>query len=340
MWSRAQLAAENLFLRKQLAMYVERRVKPRRADDATRITLVALSRFLEWRNVLTVVKPETLIRRHRKGFRLLWRWKSRAAGRPPIPTDLQQLIATMAAANRTWGEERIAAELLVKLGIRVSPRTVRRYMPSRPPRARQGTQAWSTFVRNDARSVLASDFLVVVTATFRVIYVFVVLEVGTRRILHWNVTEHPTADWTAQQFRMIVPGDQAHRFVIHDRDTIYSDGVDHTLEAMGLAVLKTPARVPQANTFCERLIGTIRREWLDFVIPMTERHLRACLREWISHYNRGRPHASLGPGIPDGPLDGGIGDSNGHQLPTGYRVAATAILNGLHYEYRFEKKAA
>jgi putative transposase len=321
-------------------MYVERRVKPRRADDATRITLVALSRFFEWRNVLTVVKPETLIRWHRKGFRLFWRWKSRAAGRPPIPTDLQQLIATMAAANRTWGEERIAAELLVKLGIRVSPRTVRRYMPPRPPRARQGTQAWSTFVRNHARSVLASDFLVVVTATFRVIYVFVVLEVGTRRILHWNVTEHPTADWTAQQFRMIVPGDQAHRFVIHDRDTIYSEGVDHTLEAMGLAVLKTPARVPQANTFCERLISTIRRECLDFVIPMTERHLRAFLREWISHYNRGRPHASLGPGIPDGPLDGGISDSNGHQLPTGYRVAATAILNGLHYEYRFEKKAA
>jgi transposase InsO family protein len=237
--------------------------------------------------------------------------------------DLHQLIAMMAAANRTWGEERIAAELLVKLGIRVSPRTVRRYMPSRPPRARPGTQAWSTFVRNHARSVLASDFLVVVTATFRVLYVFVVLEVGTRRILHWNVTEHPTGDWTGQQFRLIVPGDQAHRFVIHDRDTIYSDGVDRTLEAMGLAVLKTPARVPQVNTFCERLIGTIRRECLDFVIPLTERHLRAILREWIRHYNRGRPHASLGPGIPERRLDDGIGDANGHRLPAGYRVAAT-----------------
>ena len=130
----------------------------------------------------------------------------------------------MASANRTWGEERIAAELLAKLGIRLSPRTVRRYMPSRP-RPKQGIQAWSTFVRNHARSVLASDFFVVVTATFRILYVFVVLEVGTRRILHWNVTEHPIADWTAQQFRMIVPGDQAQRFVIHDRDTIYSEGV-------------------------------------------------------------------------------------------------------------------
>ena len=203
----------------------------------------------------------------------------------------------MAAANRTWGEERIAAEILVKLGIRVSPRTVRRYLPTRP-RSKPGTQTWSTFVRNHVGAVLASDFFVVVTATFRVFYVFVVLEVGTRRIVHWNVTAHPTAEWTVQQFRMVVPGDQTHRFMIHDRDTIYSEQVDRTLEAMGLAVLKTPVRVPQANAFCERLIGTIRRECLDFVISLSERHLRAVLREWVAHYNRGRPHASLGPGIP------------------------------------------
>ena len=179
-------------------------------------------------------------------------------------------------------------------------------------------------MRNHARSVLASDFFVVVTATFRVIYVFVVLEVGTRRILHWNVTAHPTADWTAQQFRMIVPGDQAHRFVIHDRDTIYSEGVDRTLEAMGLTVLKTPVRAPQANAFCERLIGTIRRECLDFVIPMSERHLRAILREWVlitiaAGHTRAWDRAFLkvlG-------RSSTIGESNGHRLPTGYRVAAT-----------------
>ncbi len=154
-------------------------------------------------------------------------------------------------------------------------------------------------MRNHARSVLATDFFVVVTATFRLLYVFVVLDVGTRRILHWNVTAHPTAEWTAQQFRMIVSGDQRHQFVIHDRDAIYSEGVDRTLAAMGLTVLKTPARVPQANAFCERLIGTIRRECLDLMIPMSEAHVRAILREWVCHYNRGRPHASLGPGIPD-----------------------------------------
>jgi putative transposase len=209
--SRAHLAAENLFLRKQLALYLERQVKPRRADNATRITLVALSRFVRWRDLLTIVKPATLIRWHRQGFRLFWKWKSKPPGHPPIPTGLRQLIAEMATANRTWGEDRIAAELLVKLGIRVSPRTVSRYMPSRTtPRPRIGSQAWSTFVRNHARSVLACDFFVVVTATFRRVYVFVVLEVGTRRIVHWNVTAHPSADWTGQQFRMIVSGHQPH----------------------------------------------------------------------------------------------------------------------------------
>jgi hypothetical protein len=137
-------------------------------------------------SLLVVVKPETLIRWHRKGFRLFCQWKSGSPGRPAIPANVQRLIATMAAANQTWGEERIAAELLLKLGVRLSPRTVRRYMPSHPPRLRPGTQRWSTFVRNHARSVLASDFFVVVTATFRILYVFVVLEVGTRRILHWQ----------------------------------------------------------------------------------------------------------------------------------------------------------
>jgi transposase InsO family protein len=246
--------------------------------------LVALSRLVPWRDLLTIVRPDTLIRWHRQGFRLFWKWKSKGPGRPPIPADLRQLIAELARANRTWGEERIAAELLVKLGIRVSPRTVRRYMPSRTtPCPRSGSQAWRTFVRNHARSVLACDFFAAVTATFRVVYVFVVLEVGTRRIVHWNVTTHPTADWTAQQFRMIVSGDQPHRYVIHDRDSIYSEGVDRTLAAMALRVCRTPVRAPQANAFCERLVGTIRRECLDFVIPLSERHLRWILQLWVAH---------------------------------------------------------
>jgi putative transposase len=158
--------------------------------------------------------------------------------------------------------------------------------------------------------------------------------------VHWNVTAHPTANWTAQQFRMIVPGDQVHRFVIHDRDTSCSQGVDRNLHAMGLTILKTPVRVPQATAFCERLVGTIRRECLDFMIPVSERHLRAILREWVSHYNRGRPHSRLGPGIPERLAANRIGEASGHRLPDGYRVVATAILGGLHHEYGLERKAA
>jgi len=338
---RGRLAAENLFLRKQLALYLERQVKPRRADDATRLTLVALSRLIDWRQLLTVVKPETLIRWHRKGFRLFWRWKSRPQGRPRVPADLRQLIAEMAVENRTWGEERIASELLVKLGLRVSPRTVRRYMPSGSGSKRgPGSQAWRTFVRNHARSVLACDFFVTVTAALRILHVFVVMEVGTRRILHWNVTDHPTAAWTAQQFRMVVSGDQPHRFVLHDHDSIYSEGADRAIAAMGLTVVKTPVRAPQANAFCERLIGTIRRECLDFVIPWGERHVRSVLAEWVAHYNRGRPHASLGPGIPDPARDWLAPPLSGHRIRDGHRVVAKPVLGGLHHEYRLESMAA
>src|SRR5216683_6655016 len=321
--SHAQLAAENLFLRKQLALYVERQVRPRRADDATRITLVVLSWLIDWRRILTVVKPDTLIRWHRKGFQLFWQRKSVPRGRPRLPADLQRLIAEMAAANRTWGEERIASELLLKLGIRVSPRTVRRYMASgAPPRGGARSQMWSTFVRNHASAVLACDFFVAITATFHVFYVFVILEVGTRRILHWNVTDHPPADWTAQQFRMVVSGDQTHRWVIHDRDSIYSEGVDATAAAMGLTILKTPVRAPQANAYCERLIGTMRRECLDWVILLNERHVRRVLAEWVAHYNHGRPHASLGPGIPQPPRKASCEQSHHHRLPVALRVVA------------------
>lgn len=338
--SRAHLAAENLFLRKQLALYQERRTKPRRSDPATRVTLVLLSRWLDWRSMLTVVQPDTLIRWHRQGWRLFWRWKSRL-GRPPISADLQRLIVTMARANPTWGEERIADELLLKLGLTVSPRTVGRYLRRlRPSRGGRPAQRWATFVRNHAHAVLACDFFLTVTAGFQLLYVFVVLEVGTRRILHWNVTAHPTADWTIQQFRAAITGDATHRFLIHDRDAIYALAVDGTIRSMGLRVLKTPARTPQANAFCERLIGTMRRECLDWLIPIHERHLRGILRAWVSHYNRGRPHTSLGPGIPEPspalvrPLP------TGHRLPTGSRVIATPVLNGLHHEYQLASEAA
>ena len=178
------------------------------------------------------------------------------------------------------GEARIAAELLLKLGISISPRTVRRDMKRPAPSGRGARiQMWSAFVRNHASEVLACDFFVTVTATFRRVYVFVVLDIGTRRIVHWTMTEHPTAEWTVQQFRAFVTGDEPYRFVIHDHDAIYSPAVDRALASMHLRVLTTPARAPQANAFCERLIGTARRECLDFMILLNERHLRRILAE-------------------------------------------------------------
>jgi hypothetical protein len=178
-------------LRKQLALFREREIKPRRADDATRAALVWLSRAFEWRAALVVVKPATLTRWHREGFRLYWKLKSRS-GRPALPRELWNLIRRMALDNPTWGEERIANEFLLKLGLQVSPRTVRRYMPKHlgnGPRGRACDQVWTTFIRNHAEAIVACDFFTVVTATFKVLYVFVVVEHATRRILHFNLSQ-------------------------------------------------------------------------------------------------------------------------------------------------------
>ena len=182
--------------------------------------MVALARFFDWRCALVIVKPETFIKWHRTAFRILWRWKSRRRGRPPLPRNLRELIRGMDRDNPSWGEERIANELLVKLGIRVSPRTVRRYLDMNPRRGKGTSQRWSTFVRNQAKGIVACDFFVSVTASFRVLYVFVAMEIGSRRILHCNVTEHPTAEWTMQQFREFLAFDHPYRFVVHDRDSI------------------------------------------------------------------------------------------------------------------------
>src|SRR5688500_12267219 len=183
------LAAENLFLRKQLALYQERQVKPRQATNAVRLAMVWLSRWFDWYLALSIVKPETFLRWHRQGFGWFWRWRSRL-GRPALPKDLQALIRRMALENPTWGQERIANELLLKLGLKVSPRTVHKYMPGHcvdGPGKRHQTQRWSTFIRNHARGIIACDFCVAVTATFRVLYVFVVIEHASRRLLHVNV---------------------------------------------------------------------------------------------------------------------------------------------------------
>lgn len=303
--------------------------------------MVLLARLFAWREALTVVKLDTLVRWHRKGFGLLWRWKSRPRGRSRIPVELLKLIAQIAGENSTWGEERIAAELLLKLGIRISPRTVRRYMPCDPgPQPRTSSQRWMTFVHNHADAILACDLFVTVTATFRLLYVFVVMEVGTRRMAQFNVTAHPTADWTLHQFREGIMGEKPYQFLIHERDSLFTAELDSTLRSMGLSILKTPFRAPQANVFCERLIGSIRRECLGFLIPLNESHLRRILKEWVVHYNRGSPALQLGPGIPESSGNIEAPPRSGRGIPCGHRVVGSPALGGPHHEYRLEKIAA
>ncbi|MDY6947696.1 MAG: integrase core domain-containing protein [Pseudomonadota bacterium] len=318
---RESLEAEILFLRRQLALYRERGVKPRRVDAATRVMLTLLSRCFDWRSALLVVQSEPLIPWHRAGFRLWWRWKSQP-GRPPIPKEFRELIRRMVRENPGWGQERIANELLLKLGLQVLPRTVAKYMPRPAPSRPRGDQRWSTFLRNHARAIIACDFCVAVTSTFRVLYVLVVIEHHSRRLVHFNVTAHPTAQWTRQQLRE------------HDRDRIFSAEVDASIERLGLRVLKSPPRSPKANSICERVLGTLRRECLDWLIPLSDSHLRQTLKTWVTHYNRGRPRSALGPGVPDPPANSTAPLSKSrHRLDAFLSVHAKPILAGLHHEY-------
>ena len=207
-------------------LFQEHKATRRRTTPAIRRALVTLALFLDWQHALVVVKPETFITWHRTAFRIFWRWKSQSPGRPPLPKNLRQLIREMDRDNPSWGEERIANELFLKLGMRVSPRTVRKYLDVDRPGGKTTGLRWSTFLGNHAKVIVACDFFVVA------------MEIGSRRILHHNVTQHPTAEWTMQQFREFLAFDHPYRFVIHDRDGIFSPSVDQELRGFGVRVLE------------------------------------------------------------------------------------------------------
>ena len=232
---------------------------------------------------------------HRAGWKLFWRLKSRP-GRPPIPLEIRALIRRIANENPAWGEERIANEFHLKLGIRLSPRTVNKYLSRRPPGRPRGDLRWSTFLRLHAQGIIACDFLVAVTATFRLLYVFVVIEHHSRRLIHCNVTTHPSAAWTLQQLRETTGFERRYDYLLHDRDSIFAQHLDESVKKLGITVLKSPPRSPMANAICERVIGTVRRECLDWLIPLSESDLRSILKSWIPHYNAGRPSHGAGSG--------------------------------------------
>jgi len=318
--SRRLLLLENLALRHQLTVLRRQTRKPK-LHPADRLLWLALRRlWSDWQKGLLLFQPQTLIAWHRLGFRLFWRWKSRdCVGRPAIDGKLINLIRQMWSRNPTWGSKQIQAEL-AKLGIEVSDSTVRKYRP----RARRGDQTWKTFLQNHAKELIAVDFFVVPTATFRVLYVFLVLAHARRKVLHFNITDSPSAAWTAQQLTEAFPYDKPPRYLLRDRDAIYgSEFVQRTL-GLGLKQKLIAPRSPWQNPFVERLVGSIRRECLDHVIVLHEQHLRRRLADYFHYYHGQRTHRSLDEDCPE---------PRAVELPDQGNIIALPLVNGLHHRY-------
>jgi len=319
--SQRELAIENLALRQQLAI-LKRTTKRPKLTHADRAFWVALSHLWpDWQHALLLVKPETVIGWHRRGFRLCWSYKSRnRGGRPRIDSEIRTLIRRMARENPTWGAPRIHGELL-KLGFEVGEATVSRTMPRRrtPP-----SQSWRTFLRNHSQDLVSIDFCVVPTATFRILYVFLVLEHQRRRVVHFNVTEGPSAQWTGQQLVNAFPYDSAPQYVIRYRDKIYGAAFVRRVRAMGIEQVLTAPQSPWQNPYCERVIGTLRRECLDHVIVLGEQHLRRILREYLEYYHESRTHVALDKDAPE-PRE--------REAADGGKIVALPMVGGLHHRY-------
>ncbi|MCK4303718.1 MAG: integrase core domain-containing protein [Candidatus Eisenbacteria sp.] len=325
--SRASLQMENLALRHQLGVLKRTCPRPRiRARD--RILWSLLSRiWSSWRESLVIVQPATVIAWRRRRFREYWTRLSRAGkpGRPAVPREVRDLIRRMSVANPLWGAPHIVGELR-KIGIDLAKSTVEKYMGRRrkPP-----SLTWRAFLNNHVRDIVAIDFFVVSTVRNRILFVFLILAHERRRILHFNVTANPTAEWTAQQIVEAFPWDDAPRYLLRDRDGIYGAYFRRRVKNMGIEQVVIAARSPWQNPYIERLIGTIRRECLDHVIVFNDRHLKRVLSCYLTYYHRWRTHQSLDMDSPERrpvhSADGG-------------RVTEVSEVGGLHHHY--ERAAA
>ncbi len=321
---RASLVAENLLLRQQLAIL--RRTTPRpRLRPIDRAFWVVISRiWSRWADTLSIVQPATVIGWHRRGFARFWAWKSRPVGRPALAPELVSLIEQMSRENPLWSRRRIAYEL-AKLGHRVDKDTIAKYMPRPPGRPRRPpSQTWRTFLRNHLVGTIAIDFLTVPTVTFDIVYVFFVLSLERRRVLHVNVTPHPHAAWTAQQIVEAIGADVAPVRLVRDRDAIFGTAFDARVNNLGVQQLRIAPRSPWQNGFAERWIGTLRRELLDHVIVLGERHLLRLVRQHVAYYNEDRPHMSLRG---DAPIP------RSAEPPNVGGVVALPRVGGLHHRY-------
>jgi putative transposase len=320
--TRGALQVEILALRHQLAVLQNNAPRHLRFNRTDRLLWVVLSRFWSgWRHSLQIVQPDTVIRWHRRAFAWYWTRKSRRhPGRPEVAAKIRDLIRRMSQVNPLWGAPRIHGELL-KLGIEVAQSTVAKYLgrQRKPP-----SQPWRTFLANHVEQMASIDFFTVPTATFRVLFVFVVLSHARRRVVHFRVTEHPTQEWTMQQLREAFPWDQAPRYLLRDRDAIYGSEFAAITKGMGVEEVVTAPRAPWQNPFVERLVGSIRRECLDHIIVWNERSLRRTLQSYFAYYERSRTHLALAKDTPE---------HRAVEQPEQGHVTAIPQVGGLHHRY-------
>jgi len=326
--SRRNLLLENLALRHQL-LVLNRSPKRPRLTPLDRALWAWLSQsWHAWKTHVLIVQPDTVLRWHRNGFRLFWKWRSRPRkpGRKTIEPETIALIRTMSHANPLWGAPRIHGELL-KLGITVAQRTVAKYMVQRA--RRPPSQKWKTFLHNHLGSMVSVDFFTVPTLTFQVLYVFIVLSHHRRKVLHFNIVECPSANWTAQQLREAFPFTSPPKYLLRDRDGIYGLDFRRRAKALGLEELRIAPRSPWQSPYVERLIGSIRRECLNHVIVFNQAHLRHLLKSYLAYYHRSRTHLGLQKDAPEPrPVQ---------RLDEG-KIVAFPEVGGLHH--RYERRAA
>ena len=327
--TRHHLGLEILALRQQVA--VLKRKRPRaHLNKFDRLFWLALRRtWSRWAGALMIVKPETVIGWHRAGFRLYWRLRSRGGGRK-VSADVFEIVRHMARENPCWGAPRIHGELL-KLGFQISERTVSRYLARRVPRSGDAADKWRAFLSNHREAIAALDFFTVPTVTFRLLYCFFLIDHGRRKILHFNVTAHPTAEWVIQQLREAFPGSPRHRYVILDRDTKFSREVLDFLASSGIKPVRTSVRSPWQNGTAERWVETARRDCFDHVIALNEMHVRRLAREFIAYYHLDRTHDSLGKDTPNcRPIQA---------KPDGAELISLPRIGGLHHRYTWQVAA-
>jgi putative transposase len=324
--SRLALQAEILALRHQLNVLQRSTDARRKLRSSDRVLWVWLSRLWpNWRSALLIVKPETVIRWHRHGFRLYWRWKSRHPGRPDAGREIRELIRKMCLSNPTWGAPRVHGELL-KLGLDVSQSTVSKYMvrPRKPP-----SQTWRVFLQNHVKQLVSVDFFVVPTIDFKLLFVFLILAHERRRVIHFNVTQHPSAAWTGQQLTQAFLWDTVPSYLLRDRDAIYGESFRGLVACMGITEVLTAPQSPWQSPYVERLTGSIRRECLDHIIVMNESSLRRILKSFFEYYHASRTHLALAKDAPNPrPI----------HPPRAGRVVELPQVGGLHH--RYERRAA